>query len=348
MAAVQATNGTAKGTGMSRDELIRRIPKVELHVHLEGTLEPDLAFALSERNGVPLPFASADSMKAAYEFTDLQSFLDVYYASCSVLRTEQDFYDLTWAYLLHADADNVRHVEPFFDPQTHTARGVAYDDVVGGIRRALADGRSALGITSKTIMCVLRDLPEHDAMATLTDALRSGLVDGMGLDSGEVGNPPGGFARVFAKAHAAGLHLVAHAGEEGPASYIAESIDVLKAERIDHGVRVLDDPALVERLAAAGTCFTVCPTSNLALRVVDTLEAHPLRRMLDAGLRVTVNSDDPAYFGGYLHDTFVRTAEALDLTDEQVVTLARNAIDGSFASAERKEELRAELALATE
>jgi adenosine deaminase len=333
---------------MSRDELIRRIPKVELHVHLEGTLEPDLALVLSERNDIPLAFASKEATKAAYEFTDLQSFLDVYYASCSVLRTEQDFYDLTWAYLMHADADNVRHVEPFFDPQTHTARGVVYEDVVGGIRRALADGRSTLGITSELIMCVLRDLTEHDAMAALADALHSGLVDGIGLDSGEAGNPPGRFARAFAKARAAGLRLVAHAGEEGPASYIAEAIDVLHAERIDHGVRVLEDPRLVERLAAAGTCFTVCPTSNLALRVVDSLESHPLLRMLEAGLRVTVNSDDPAYFGGYLHETFVRTANALDLSDEQIVTLARNAIDGSFASATRKDELRAELTLATE
>jgi adenosine deaminase len=331
---------------MTHEALIRRLPKVELHLHLEGTLEPDLAFALGERNGVPLPFSSPDAMRAAYRFTDLQSFLDVYYASCSVLRSEQDFYDLTWAYLLKADGDNVRHVEPFFDPQTHTARGVAYADVVGGIRRALADGRAGLGITSKLIMCVLRDLTEHDAMATLEEALRHGLIDGIGLDSGEVDNPPAKFATVFAKARAAHLHAVAHAGEEGPASYITDSLDLLGAERIDHGVRALEDPALVRRLVEARTCLTVCPLSNLALRVVDSLEAHPLRRMLEAGLRVTVNSDDPAYFGGYLHETFVRTARALDLSEQHLVTLARNAIDGSFAPQVRKDELRAELDVA--
>jgi adenine deaminase len=332
---------------MWREALIRRVPKVELHVHLEGTLEPELALELGERNGVALPFASAEAMRAAYRFSDLQSFLDVYYAACSVLRCEQDFYDLTWAYLLHADADNVRHVEPFFDPQTHSARGVPYEHVAGGIRRALADGRARLGITSKLIMCVLRDLTQHDAMTSLEEALRHGLIDGIGLDSGEVGNPPGTFTRVFAKARSAGLRVVAHAGEEGPAAYIAEAIDMLGAERIDHGVRVLDDPALVQRLARAGTCLTVCPESNVALHVVDSLEAHPLRRMLDAGLRVTVNSDDPAYFGGYLHETFVRTADALDLTEEQIVALARNAIEGSFAAPARKDELRAELELAT-
>jgi adenosine deaminase len=331
---------------MTHDALIRRIPKVELHVHLEGTLEPDHAFALGERNGVPLPFASPDAMGEAYRFADLQSFLDVYYASCSVLRTEQDFYDLTWAYLMRADADNVRHVEPFFDPQTHTARGLPYADVVGGIRRALADGRSQLGITSKLILCFLRDLTEHDAMSTLEEALRSGLIDGIGLDSAERDNPPAKFVTVFARARAARLHLVAHAGEEGPPSYIADAVDLLGAQRIDHGVRVLEDPDLVRRLAERGTCFTVCPTSNVALRVVDSIASHPLRRMLEAGLRVTVNSDDPAYFGGYLHDVFVRTADGLDLTEAEVVTLARNAIDGSFASSGRKEELRAELDLA--
>jgi adenine deaminase len=331
---------------MTHEALIRRLPKVELHVHLEGTLEPDLAFALGERNGVPLPFASPDAMRAAYRFADLQSFLDIYYASCSVLRSEQDFYDLTWAYLLKADRDNVRHVEPFFDPQTHTSRGVPYADVVGGIRRALTDGRNDLNITSKLILCFLRDLTEHDAMSTLDEALHHGLIDGVGLDSGEVGNPPAKFAAVFARARAAHLHLVAHAGEEGPAAYIAEAIDVLRAERIDHGVRVLEDAALTRRLVEARTCLTVCPLSNLSLRVVESLEVHPLRTMLDAGLRVTVNSDDPAYFGGYLHETFVRTASALDLTREQLVTLARNAIDGSFASEVRKDELRAELELA--
>jgi adenine deaminase len=332
---------------MSREALIRRIPKVELHLHLEGTLEPDLAFLLGERNDVALPFATTEEMRAAYHFSDLQSFLDIYYASCSVLLHEQDFYDLTWAYLLRADADNIRHVEPFFDAQTHTARGVPYADVVGGIGRALSEGRAKMGITSRLIMCVLRDLTQHDAMATVDEAIRDGRIDGVGLDSGEIGNPPGTFTRVFARARSAGLHVVAHAGEEGPASYIAEAIDMLGAERIDHGVRALDDPVIVQRLVRSGTCLTVCPTSNVALRVVDTLESHPLRRMLEAGLNVTVNSDDPAYFGGYIHDTFVRTADALDLTEGQIVTLARNAIESSFASATRKAELRAELELTT-
>jgi adenosine deaminase len=335
------------GGRMSRGELIRRLPKAELHLHLEGTLEPELAFAIGERNGVRLPYSSPDEMRAAYHFTDLQSFLDVYYASCSVLRTEQDFYDLTWAYLERADADNVRHTEPFFDPQTHTTRGVPYVDVVGGIRRALADARSRFGMTSRLIMCVLRDLTERDAMAALDEALRNGLIDGLGLDSGEVGNPPAKFERLFAEARRAGLHRVAHAGEEGPSSYIADALDLLGAERIDHGVRALDDPALTARLVREGVCLTVCPLSNVALRVVGSMEEHPLRRMLKAGLRVTVNSDDPAYFGGYLHENYVRAANALDLTDEQLVTLAANAIEGSFADPARKEELRIELGLAT-
>ncbi len=332
---------------MSRVALIRRLPKVELHVHLEGTLEPELAFALADRNDIPLPFASPEAMRAAYRFTDLQSFLDIYYASCSVLLTEQDFYDLTWAYVQRAHADNIRHVEPFFDPQTHTSRGIAFSVVAGGIRRALADAHVHFGVTSRLILCILRDLTEHDAMETLDEALREGLVDGLGLDSGETGNPPSKFARVFARARTARLHLVAHAGEEGPPSYVTEALDVLGAERIDHGVRVLEDPALTERLVMSGVCLTVCPSSNVALRVADTMESHPLRRMLEAGLRVTINSDDPAYFGGYLHDTYVQAAEALDLSDAQLVTLARNAIDGSFASQTRKDELRAELELAT-
>jgi adenosine deaminase len=285
-------------------------------------------------------------MREAYRFSDLQSFLDIYYASCSVLRTEQDFYDLTMAYLQRAEADNVRHVEPFFDPQTHTARGIPFEVVAGGIRRALADGRARFGITSVLIMCILRDLSLHDAMATLETALGSGLIDGVGLDSGETGNPPGTFATVFAKARAAHLRVVAHAGEEGPPSYIAEAIDTLGAERIDHGVRVLEDPVLTGQLARKRICFTVCPSSNVALRVVDSLEVHPLRRMLDAGLSATVNSDDPAYFGGYLLEVFTSTANALGLSEAEVVTLARNAIEGSFATFTRKEELRAELALA--
>jgi adenosine deaminase len=335
-----------EGARMTVEALIRRIPKVELHVHLEGTLEPEHAFELAGRNQVRLPYATPEEMRAAYSFHDLASFLEIYYAACSVLLTEEDFYDLTMAYMARAHADNIRHVEPFFDPQTHTARGVPYGTVVGGIRRALADARDRYGITSSLIMCFLRNLDETSAMATLDEALRIGLIDGVGLDSGESGNPPGKFAVVFAKARTNRLHVVAHAGEEGPPSYVAEAISVLGAERIDHGVRVLEDPVLTRNLAGKRIIFTVCPTSNVSLHVVDSLDAHPLGRMIEAGLAVTINSDDPAYFGGYLHDVFVRTAQALELTEEQVVMLARNAIDGSFASFTRKQELLAELKLA--
>lgn len=329
---------------MNRDALIRALPKVELHLHLEGTLEPELAFSLAQRNGVALPYSSVSEMRAAYRFTDLQSFLDIYYASCSVLREEQDFYDLTSAYLLRAAADNVRHVEPFFDPQTHTARGVPYESVVGGIRRALEDAHREHGITSRLILCMLRDASAESAMATLDEALTCRYpVDGIGLDSAEVGNPPSKFAEVFSRAREAGLHTVAHAGEEGPASYITDSLDLLHVERIDHGVRCLEDPALVERLVHEDVCLTVCPNSNVALRVVQRMGDHPLRRMLDAGLRVTVNADDPAYFGGYIGDNFTAVAGSLDLDTAQIMTLAANAIEGSFADETRKVELRAEL-----
>jgi adenosine deaminase len=287
-------------------------------------------------------------MRAAYRFQDLGSFLTLYYEACSVLRTEQDFFDLTWAYLLRADAQNVRHVEPFMDPQTHTSRGVPYVVVLDGVSRALARGRDELGITSGLIVCFLRDLTAHDADITLDEVLRDGRAEGVGLDSGEVGNPPEKFAAVFARARAAGLHAVAHAGEEGPPAYIAEALDLLGAERVDHGVRCLEDPGLVQRLVRERVCLTVCPLSNVALRVVDRIEDHPLRRMLDRGLSVTVNSDDPAYFGGYILENFLAVAQALRLSDAQLVALARNAIDGSFAEATRKDELRAELELAAQ
>jgi adenosine deaminase len=329
---------------MPHERLISALPKVELHLHLEGTLEPDLAFSLGQRNGVKLPYGSSEDMRAAYSFTDLRSFLDIYYAACSVLLTEQDFYDLTWAYLRRARADNVRHVEPFFDPQTHTARGVPYPTALGGISRALADGRERLGITSRLILCFLRDLPAADAMRTLDEALAyPGRIDGVGLDSAEVGNPPAKFTDVFHRARQAGLRLVAHAGEEGPPSNIAGALDLLGVERIDHGVRCLEDPALVERLVRERVCLTVCPNSNIALRIFDTMADHPLRRMLEAGLAVTVNSDDPAYFGGYIEDNYRVVTETLELSAEQLVTLASNAIEGSFADEERKRELRAEL-----
>jgi adenosine deaminase len=332
---------------MTHEALISRIPKVELHLHLEGTLEPEMAFSLAERNGVSLPYANAEQMRQAYRFEDLGSFLDIYYAGCSALRTEQDFFDVTWAYLLRADAENVRHAEPFFDPQTHTSRGVPYASVLRGITRALRRGRSQLGITSRLIACFLRDLTEDDARATLDEVLRCGGVDGVGLDSGEVGNPPQKFAAIFSRAAASGLHRVAHAGEEGPPAYITGALDALGVERIDHGVRCLEDPALVARLARQKTCLTVCPLSNVALRVVDRIEDHPLRLMLEAGLRVTINSDDPAYFGGYIAENYRAVARGLALDQAQLITLARNAIDGSFAHEARKEELRAELELAT-
>jgi len=333
---------------MSIEALIRRIPKVELHVHLEGTLEPENAFAIGFRNGLPLPYATPEAMREAYRFSDLESFLDVYYEACSVLLTEHDFFEMTMAFMRRAHADNVRHVEPFFDPQTHTMRGVPFKVAAGGIRHALNEAHTQFGITSALIMCIRRELEVSDAAHTLEEAIASGLVDGVGLDSSETGYPPGRFAMVFARARDAGLRVVAHAGEEGPASYIAEAVDILHAERVDHGVRVLEDPELTARLAHGRICFTVCPSSNVSLRVVETLEQHPLVRMLDAGIHATVNSDDPAYFGGYLQDVFLSTAEALSLSREQVLVLARNAIEGSFATFTRKEELRAELALAAE
>jgi len=329
---------------MPHERLIAALPKVELHLHLEGTLQPALAFSLGQRNGVTLPYTSVAEMRTAYSFTDLQSFLDIYYAACSVLLTEQDFYDLTWDYLQRARADNVRHVEPFFDPQTHTARGVPFRTALDGVSRALGDARARLGITSRLILCFLRDLPAADAMRTLEEALAyPGRVDGVGLDSTEVGNPPAKFAEVYRRAREAGLRLVAHAGEEGPPSYIADALDLLCVERIDHGVRCLEDLALVDRLVRDRICLTVCPNSNVALRVFDTMANHPLRRMLDAGLAVTVNSDDPAYFGGYIGENYRAVAEALDLSAEQLVTLASNAIEGSFAEEGRKRELRAAL-----
>jgi adenosine deaminase len=331
---------------MRSEDMVARVPKVELHVHLEGTLEPEHAFALAQRNSVALPYASAERMRDAYHFSDLRSFLNVYYRACSVLATERDFFDLTWAYLERAASDGVRHVEPFFDPQTHLARGVSMKAVVGGISAALEEGRGSLGISSRLIMCFLRDEGAASAAEVLDVAIEvgRGRIAGVGLDSAEVGFPPGLFAEVFRRARAAGLHRVAHAGEEGPASYITDALDTLGAERIDHGVRCLDDSDLVRRLVRDRVCLTVCPKSNVSLMVVDRMEDHPLRRMLEAGLAVCVNSDDPAYFGGYIADNYRAVCGALDLEPDEVVTLARNAIEGSFADEARKEELRRELA----
>ena len=306
------------------------LPKAELHLHIEGTLEPELMFELGRRNGIALPYPDAEAVRRAYNFTNLQSFLDVYYQACSVLIGERDFYELTAAYLTRARAQGVRHVEVFFDPQTHTARGIEFETVVGGIGRALAEARRE-GITSQLIMCFLRDLPADDAMATLEQALaHTDVISGVGLDSAEVGHPPRKFRAVFERALDAGFRAVAHAGEEGPPDYIWQALDELGAERIDHGVRCLEDRRLVQRLEADRIPLTVCPFSNVRLRVVDTLEQHPLATMLEHGLCATVNSDDPAYFGGYVGENLAAVAAALRLDDAALVVLARNSFEASF------------------
>ena len=322
---------------MSPADLARTIPKAELHLHIEGSLEPELIFALAKRNGVSLPFARVEALRAAYAFTDLQSFLDIYYAGASVLLHEADFYDMAWAYFERAHADQVVHAELFFDPQTHTERGVPMAAVIDGLSRACGDAQQKLGISAALILCFLRHLSEADAFATLEAALphRAQFI-GVGLDSSELGHPPEKFERVFARARELGLHVVAHAGEEGPPEYMWQAIDLLKVERIDHGVACLQDPLLVAELAHTRLPLTVCPLSNLKLCVVKDLREHPLKRMLDAGLCVTVNSDDPAYFGGYMNANFVQTVEALGLTREEVVTLANNSFEASFIDADRR------------
>lgn len=318
----------------ARAAFIAALPKAELHLHIEGSLEPEMMFALAQRNGVSLAFDSVAAIRAAYEFSNLQDFLDIYYQGMAVLLTEQDFYDLTAAYLQRAAADNVRHVEIFFDPQGHTARGVAFADVVGGIARALDDAK-ANGISSRLIMCFLRHLSEAEAEATLDEALpHLHLIHGVGLDSSERGHPPEKFARVFARARGLGLKILAHAGEEGPPDYVWQALDVLGVDRIDHGNRALEDDALVQRIASDGLTLTVCPLSNLKLCVVKDLAAHPLRAMLKAGLKATVNSDDPAYFGGYVNANFIAVADALDLGRDEIITLARNSFTGSFLAPE--------------
>jgi adenosine deaminase len=315
--------------------VVQAMPKAELHIHIEGSLEPELIFALAARNGVALPYASVEALRAAYAFTDLQSFLDIYYAGASVLLQEQDFYDMTAAYLKKAEADNVRHTEIFFDPQTHTARGVAMETVFNGIHRACQDSP----VSATLIMCFLRHLSEEDALATLEAALPYlDKIIGVGLDSSEVGHPPEKFARVFARCKELGLHLVAHAGEEGPPAYIASALDVLHVERIDHGVRVLEDAALTARVARERIALTVCPLSNTKLRVFDQMQDHNLVQLLDAGLVATVNSDDPAYFGGYMNDNFIATFEALPLGLSHAQTLARNGFSAAFLPADKKQQ----------
>lgn len=326
------------------EELIRALPKVELHVHIEGTLEPEMMFSLAARNQVALPFTSVEETRLAYEFVDLQSFLDIYYQGAAVLQTADDFTDLMSAYLHRAAADNVRHAEIFFDPQTHTERGIPFGVFMEGFERARAEAAATLGVSTLLIMCFLRHLPEESAFETLEQATPFlDRITAVGLDSGEVGNPPDRFERVFSQARAAGLRAVAHAGEEGPPSYITGALDLLGAERIDHGVAAEQDDALVERLVREAIPLTMCPLSNLALRGVDDLKEHNLKRLLDRGVRVTVNSDDPAYFGGYIGDNYLAIQQALDLDRDDLTTLARNAIEGSFLPPDGKERLLAEL-----
>jgi adenine deaminase len=326
------------------DTLIKRLPKCELHIHIEGSLEPEMMFALARRNGVRLAYDSVDALRQAYRFGNLQDFLDIYYQGMSVLITEQDFYDLAYAYLQRAHADNVRHVEMFFDPQGHTARGIAFATVIDGLHRAIADAGREFGIQASLIMCFLRHLDEADAETTLDAALafRDRIV-GVGLDSSETGNPPSKFKHVFARAREAGLFLTAHAGEEGPPSYVWEALDLLGVGRIDHGNRSLDDDALIGRLARERMALTVCPLSNLRLRVIDDLKHHPLRRMMDKGLVVTVNSDDPAYFGGYVNENYRAVSEALRLGRDEVVAIVRNGIEASLMTRPEKDKALAEV-----
>ena len=323
-------------TDHSRAALIAALPKAELHLHIEGTLEPEAIFAMAQRNGIPLRYESVEALRAAYAFTDLQSFLDLYYAATDVLRTAEDFHDMTQAYVARAIADNVRHAEIFFDPQSHTSRGVPIETVFEGIGSALREARSR-GLSSRMILCFLRHLSEAEAFETLHDALRcrthyTDLWTGVGLDSSERGHPPDKFARVFARCRELGLRCVAHAGEEGPAAYIRDALDILEVSRIDHGVRCEEDPALVKRLAQEQVPLTVCPLSNVRLCVVPDLAHHNLARLLRAGLCVTINSDDPAYFGGYIGQNYTAAADALDLQTEEIVQLARNSFRASWLS----------------
>jgi adenine deaminase len=337
---------TPDGDGVAVARFIRRLPKAELHLHIEGTLEPELLLELGRRNGVDLPCASAEECRAQYRFSGLQQFLDIYYGGVTVLVAEQDYYDLTNAYVRRVAADGVRHVEVFFDPQSHVSRGVPFADVVGGITRALRHGEVELGISWRLIMCFLRDRPAAEALEMLALALPyRDVIAGVGIDSAEVGHPPAEFAEVYEKARAAGFVAVAHAGEEGPPAYISEALDVLRVQRIDHGVAAAEDPALQKRLAAAGIPLTMCPLSNVELQVTPDLAQHPLKRLLDAGLVVTVNSDDPAYFGGYLLQNYVAVQRALGLSRADLAQLARNSITASLLPAERKAELIAEIDL---
>ena len=324
---------------MNRLELIRALPKAELHVHIEGTFEPELMFAIAQRNKIAIPYKSVEEVKQAYNFHNLQSFLDIYYAGAAVLIHEQDFYDLAWAYFEKCAEDRVVHTEMFFDPQTHTDRGVAFATVINGLQKACDDAKTKLGISSHLIMCFLRHLSEDAAFATLEQALPyKDQIIAVGLDSSEVGHPPSKFERVFAKARDEGFLVVAHAGEEGPAAYVWEALDLLKVNRIDHGVRSEEDSELMQRLIAEKMPLTVCPLSNLKLCVVDDMQQHNIHRLLQQGVHVTVNSDDPSYFGGYMNDNFIAIAEALDLSNEEIKQLAINSFEASFITDADKEQ----------
>jgi len=316
---------------------IRRLPKAELHLHIEGSLEPELMFALARRNRIALPFASVEALRAAYAFSRLQDFLDIYYQGADVLLTEEDFHDLAMAYFRRARADGVVHAEIFFDPQTHTLRGVPMGVIIGGLASAQKAAAAEFGLSSRLILCLLRHLDEAAGIATLNDAepFLEHLV-AVGLDSSEVGHPPSKFARAFERAGAMGLKKVAHAGEEGPPAYVWEALDILKVHRIDHGNRALEDPKLIERLKAEAITLTVCPLSNLKLCVVDAMSAHPLKRMLDLGLKPTVNSDDPAYFGGYIAENFDAVSDGVGLTEADAAVLVRNSFTGAFISEAQK------------
>jgi len=320
-----------------RRAFISALPKAELHLHIEGSLEPEMLFARARRNGVAIPFETVEQVREAYRFSNLQDFLNIYYQGMAVLQTEQDFFDLTLAYLERAHADAVRHVEIFFDPQGHTERGIAFATVLSGITRALEEGEARFGITHRLILCFLRHLDEASAFATLAEAeAHLDRIDGVGLDSSELGHPPSKFERVFARARALGLHVTAHAGEEGPPEYVAEALDLLKVERIDHGNRALEDPALTKRLVDEEITLTVCPLSNLKLCVIPEIAQSPVRRMLHLGIKATINSDDPSYFGGYVGDNYIAVAEALDLDRAALRALARNSFEGAFLSDDAK------------
>jgi adenosine deaminase len=326
------------------EALLKAMPKAELHMHVEGSLEPEMMFEMARRNGVALRYASVEEVRRAYDFTDLQSFLDVYYEATRVLVHERDFYNLTWAYLRRASSQGVRHAEIFFDPQAHTDRGVPFATAITGIRRALLDGERRLGMSSHLIMCFLRHLSAEEAVGTLRTALPyKGWIVGVGLDSSEVGHPPEDFGAVFEEAGKHGFRKVAHAGEEGPPEYIGQALDVLGAARIDHGVRCLEDPGLVERLRAEQIPLTVCPLSNVRLRLFDSIEVHPVKRMLGEGLRVTLNSDDPAYFGGYVADNYLAVRDGLGFTVDELRKVAENSFRASFLDEDTKGRLLAEL-----